>query len=32
MYHEILPTFTHAHKYITWFLASLYPTEQVYMH
>ena len=32
MYHEILPTSTHVHKYITWSLASLHPTEQVYMH
>ena len=32
MYHEILPTSTHAHKYITRFLDSLHPNEQVYMH
>ena len=32
MYHDILPTSTHAHKYITCSLASLHPTEQVYMH
>ena len=32
MYHEILPTSTHEYKYITWSLASLHPTEQVYMH
>ena len=32
MYHEILPTSTHAHKYIPQFLDSLHPSEQVYMH
>ena len=32
MYHEILPTSTHAHKYTTWSLASVHPTEQVCMH
>ena len=32
MYHEIHPTSTHAHKYITWSLASVHPTQHVYMH
>ena len=32
IYHEILPTFTHAQKYITLIYASLQPTEHVYMH
>ena len=32
MYHEILPNSTHAPKYITWSLASVHPTEHVYMH
>ena len=32
MYHEILPTSTHAHKYITWSFASVHSSEHVYMH
>ena len=32
IYHDFLPTFTHAHNYITPSLDSLHPNEQVYMH
>ena len=32
MYLEILPTSEHAHKYMTWSLDSVHPTEHVYMH
>ena len=32
IYHEFLPTSTHAHNYITRSLDSLHPNEQVYMH
>ena len=32
IYHDFLPTSTHAHKYITRSLDSLHPNEQVYMH
>ena len=32
MYHEILPTSTHAQKQITCSNASLHPSEQFYMH
>ena len=32
MYHDFLPTSTHAHNYITRSLDSLHPNEQVYMH
>ena len=32
IYHDFLPTSTHAHNYITRFLDSLHPNEQVYMH
>ena len=32
IYHDFLPTSTHAHKYITWSLASVHPTEHVYLH
>ena len=32
IYHDFLPTSTHAHNYITRSLDSLHPNEQVYMH
>ena len=32
IYHDFLPTSTHAHNYITRSLDSLHPSEQVYMH
>ena len=32
IYHDFLPTSTHAHIYITRSLDSLHPNEQVYMH
>ena len=32
IYHDFLPTCTHAHNYITRSLDSLHPNEQVYMH
>ena len=32
IYHDFLPTSTHAHNYITRSLDSLLPKEQVYMH
>ena len=32
IYHDFLPTSTHAHNYITWVLDSLHPNEHVYMH
>ena len=32
IYHDILPTSTHAHNYITRSLDSLPRNEQVYMH
>ena len=32
IYHGFLPTSTHTHKDITWFLDSLHPNEEVYMH
>ena len=32
IYHDFLPTSTHAHNYITRSFDSLHPNEQVYMH
>ena len=32
IYHDFLPTSTHANNYITRSLDSLHPNEQVYMH
>ena len=32
IYHDFLPTSTHAHNYITRSLDSLHPNEQVYVH
>ena len=32
IYHDFLPTSTHAHNYITRSLDRLHPNEQVYMH
>ena len=32
IYHDFLPSSTHAHNYITRSLDSLHPNEQVYMH
>ena len=32
IYHDFLQTSTHAHNYITRYLDSLHPNEQVYMH
>ena len=32
IYHDFLPTSTHAHNYVTRSLDSLHPNEQVYMH
>ena len=32
IYHDFLPTSTHAHNYITRSLDSLHPNEQVYLH
>ena len=32
IYHDFLPTSTLAHKFITLSLASVHPTEHVYMH
>ena len=32
MYHDFLPTSTHAHNYITKPLDSPHPNDQVYMH
>ena len=32
IYHDFLPTSTHAHHYITRSLDSLHPNEQVYMY
>ena len=32
IYHDFLPTSTHAHNYITRSLDSLHPNEQVYMY
>ena len=32
IYHDFLPTFTHAHNYITRSLDSLHSNEHVYMH
>ena len=32
IYHDFLPTSTHAHNYISRSLDSLHPNEQVYMH
>ena len=32
IYHDFLPTSTHAHNYITRSLDGLHPNEQVYMH
>ena len=32
IYHDFLPTYTHAHNYITRSLDSLHPNEQFYMH
>ena len=32
IYHDFLPTSTHAHNYIPRSLDSLHPNEQVYMH
>ena len=32
IYHDFVPTSTHAHNYITRSLDSLHPNEQVYMH
>ena len=32
LYHDFLPTSTHAHNYITRSLDSVHPNEQVYMH
>ena len=32
IYHDFLPTSTHAHNYITRSLDSLHPNEQVYIH
>ena len=32
IYHDFLPTSTHAHNYITRYLDSLHPNEQDYMH
>ena len=32
IYHDFLPTSTHAQNYITRSLDSLHPNEQVYMH
>ena len=32
IYHDFVPTSSHAHDYITRSLDSLHPNEQVYMH
>ena len=32
IYHDFVPTSTHAHNYITRSLDSLHPNEEVYMH
>ena len=32
IYHDFLPTSTHAHNYITRSFDSLHPNEKVYMH